>query len=70
DQYSSNVQDFCFSSAQEISHRLKSVTLISMREERFYDSKIHGVCDAFQNSGFHISSPKPAEVFKKRLDYT
>ncbi|ELQ3329672.1 TPA: type I restriction enzyme HsdR N-terminal domain-containing protein [Pseudomonas aeruginosa] len=70
DQYSSNVQDFCFSSAQEISDRLKSVTLISMREERFYDSKIHGVLDAFQNSGFHISSPKPAEVFKKRLDYT
>ena len=41
-----------------------------MREERFYDSKIHGVLDAFQNSGFHISSPKPSEVFKKRLDYT
>lgn len=70
DQYSSHIQDFCFSSAQEISDRLKSITLISMREERFYDSKIHGVLDAFQNSGFHISSPKPAEVFKKRLDYT
>ncbi|WP_155741554.1 hypothetical protein [Burkholderia vietnamiensis] len=70
DQYSSEVQDFCFSSAQEISDRLKCVTLISMREERFFDSKIHGVLDAFQNSGFHISSPRPAEVFKKRLDYT
>lgn len=70
DQYSSQVQDFCFASAQEISDRLHSITLISMREERFYDSKIHGVLDAFQNSGFHISSPKPAEVFKKRLDYT
>ena len=41
-----------------------------MREERFYDSKIHGVLDAFQNSGFHISSPNSAEVFKKRLTYT
>ncbi|QQC64352.1 ATP-binding protein [Paraburkholderia ginsengisoli] len=70
DQYSSEIQDFCFSSAQEISDRLKCVTLISMREERFFDSKIHGVLDAFQNSGFHISSPRPAEVFKKRLDYT
>ena len=70
DQYSSQVQDYCFSSAQEISDRLHSIVLISMREERFYDSKIHGVLDAFQNSGFHISSPKPAEVFKKRLDYT
>lgn len=70
DQYPADVQDFCFTSAQEISHKLQCVTLISMREERFYDSKIHGVLDAFQNSGFHISSPKPAEVFKKRLDYT
>lgn len=70
DQYASEIQDFCFSSAQEISSLLNCVVLISMREERFYDSKIHGVLDAFQNSGFHISSPKPAEVFKKRLDYT
>lgn len=70
DQYSSTVQDFCFSSAQEISNELGCATLISMREERFYDSKIHGVLDAFQNSGFHISSPRPSEVFKRRLDYT
>lgn len=70
DQYSSEIQDFCFTSAQEISSELECVTLISMREERFYDSKIHGVLDAFQNSGFHISSPNPSEVFKKRLDYT
>lgn len=70
DQYSSDVQDFCFTSAQEISSALECVVLISMREERFYNSKIHGVLDAFQNSGFHISSPNSAEVFKKRLNYT
>ncbi|MEB3734467.1 hypothetical protein ULF88_10950 [Halopseudomonas pachastrellae] len=70
DQYSSDVQDFCFTSAQEISSVLECVVLISMREERFYNSKIHGVLDAFQNSGFHISSPNSAEVFKKRLNYT
>ncbi|WP_336779101.1 hypothetical protein [Pantoea sp. USHLN256] len=70
DQYSTEIQDFCFSCAQEISEKLKCIVLISMREERFYDSKIHGVLDAYQNSGFHISSPKPSEVFKRRLDYT
>jgi GTPase SAR1 family protein len=69
DQYSSEKQDFCFTSAQEIAKQLNCMVLISMREERFFDSKIHGVLDAFQKSGFHISSPKPAEVFKKRLDY-
>nr|AMP34877.1 hypothetical protein pSinB_010 [Sinorhizobium sp. M14] len=69
DQYSPDLQDFCFTSAQEISNLLSCVTLISMREERFYNSKIHGLLDAFQNSGFHISSPKPSTVFKKRLSY-
>ncbi|MER9176644.1 hypothetical protein NKH72_24065 [Mesorhizobium sp. M0955] len=70
DQYAGPTQDFCFASAQQIADELGCVTLISMREERFYNSKIHGVLDAFQNAGFHISSPKPAEVFKKRLAYT
>lgn len=70
DQYTGPTQDYCFSSAQQIADELGCVTLISMREERFYNSKIHGVLDAFQNAGFHISSPKPAEVFKKRLTYT
>lgn len=69
DQYASETQDFCFTSAQEIAKQLNCMALISMREERFFNSKIHGVLDAFQKSGFHISSPKPAEVFKKRLDY-
>jgi predicted type IV restriction endonuclease/GTPase SAR1 family protein len=69
DQYTAEVQDFCFTAAQEIAHSLNCVVLISMREERFFQSKIHGVLDAFQNAGFHISSPKPAEVFRKRLDY-
>lgn len=70
DQYNGPNQDFCFTSAQEISDDLSCVTLISMREERFYNSKIHGVLDAFQNAGFHISSPRPADVFRRRLDYT
>ncbi len=69
DQYSGPNQDFCFTSAQEIADELECVTLISMREERFHNSKIHGLLDAFQNAGFHISSPKPAEVFRKRLEY-
>jgi hypothetical protein len=69
DQFTGSVQDFCFSVAQEICETLGCITLISMREERFHNSKIHGVLDAFQNAGFHISSPKPSMVFIKRIDY-
>lgn len=70
DQFPGSLQDYCFTSAQEIAQHLNCVTLISMREERFHNSKIHGVLDAFQNAGFHISSPKPAAVFTKRIKYT
>ena len=70
DQYSGENQDFCFTSAQEISEQFSCITVISMREERFFNSKVHGLLDAFQNAGFHISSPKPSDVFKKRLEYT
>lgn len=70
DQYVGEIQDFCFTTAQEIARSLSCVTIISMREERFHNSKIHGVLDAFQNSGFHLSSPKPSTVFLKRLEYT
>jgi hypothetical protein len=70
DQYSGAVQDFCFTSSQGIADQLGCTSLISMREERFFNSKVHGVLDAFQNSGFHISSPRPSDVFKRRLAYT
>ncbi|MFV1806855.1 hypothetical protein [Phaeobacter sp. Ax4a-4a] len=70
DQYGGEIQDYCFTTAQEIARSLSCVTIISMREERFHNSKIHGVLDAFQNSGFHLSSPKPSTVFLKRLEYT
>lgn len=69
DQYQSSIQDYCFSLAQQISEHLNCISIISMREERFHQSKIHGLLDAFQMNGFHISSPNPSDVFKKRLGY-
>jgi hypothetical protein len=39
DQYSGAMQDFCFTTAQQIAEQLGCTTLISMREERFYNSK-------------------------------
>jgi hypothetical protein len=69
DQYGKKLQEYCFSSAHEISDSLKCLTIISMREERFYASSIHGLLDAYQNSGFHLSSPLPNNVFIKRLEF-
>ncbi len=69
DQFSEQLQDQCFSIAQEISTHLGCLAVISMREERFHASSIHGLLDAYQNSGFHITSPQPNEVFLKRIRY-
>ncbi|WP_155293160.1 ATP-binding protein [Comamonas testosteroni] len=68
DQYR-GLQEYCFTHAQQIAKALNCLVIISMREERFYASTIRGVLDAFQNSGFHLSSPSPQNVFLKRIDF-
>ena len=69
DQFSPLNQDFCFTLAHNISTKLDCLVVISMREERFHYSKVHGTLDAFQNSGFHLTSPDPAKVFRFRLAF-
>ncbi len=69
DQFSPSIQDYCFTLAHHVSTQLDCLVVISMREERFHYSKLHGTLDAFQNSGFHLSSPPPQVVFYRRLRY-
>lgn len=69
DQFDNELQDYSFSVAEEMSREFGCMVLISMREERFYASKMRGMLDAYQNSAFHVSSPSPTEVFQRRLAY-
>ncbi len=69
DQLPNELQDTCFLTASEISERLDCLVIVSMREERYYDANSRGVLDAYQNSGFHLSSPVIPEVIIKRIDY-
>lgn len=69
DQYGRKLQEYCFTTAHEIAGLLNCLSIVSMREERFYASSIHGVLDAYQNSGFHLSAPPPKNVFIKRLRF-
>src|SRR5690606_21557736 len=68
DQYR-RLQEYCFTIAQQIAKKLTCLVVISMREERFYASTIHGVLDAYQNSGFHLGSPSPQNVFLRRIQF-
>jgi GTPase SAR1 family protein len=69
DQYKEELQELCFSVSLEMSALLSCLVVISMREEKFHSSSIHGVLDAYQNSGFHITSPEPRQVFLRRIGY-
>lgn len=69
DQFKGDTQDFCFTLAQQIASHLGCLAIISMREERFQRSRVHGVLDAFQNAGYHLSAPLPHQVFLRRLYY-
>jgi len=67
DQFDQNLQDYCFSIANQLSEKLYCLSIISLREERFISSSIEGYLDAYEKNGFHISSPNPRQVFLKRL---
>lgn len=69
DQYEESLQELCFSVGKAIAATFPCVVVISMREERFYSSSIRGLLDAYQNAGFHITSPHPRDVFQKRINY-
>lgn len=69
DQFPEELQDYCFAISREIASKLDCLVIISMREERYYSSKIHGILDAFSFSSFHISSPYPELVFQRRIEF-
>lgn len=69
DQFDQILQDYCFSFANELSEKLHCISIISLREERYVSSNIRGYLDAYEQNGFHISSPKPQQVFLKRLNF-
>jgi len=69
DQFPHSLQDFCFTTSHEIANSLDCLVIVSMREERFHASRMHGTLDAYQNAGFHISSPVIQAVFDKRIKY-
>ena len=69
DQFSSEVQDFCFQVLAEIYSAINCLSIITIREERFFRSKKLGVLDAYETTQYHISSPRADKVFLQRLNY-
>ena len=68
-----NMSRRCKTIASSLQNRLRKTSIVwslfPCAEERFYYSRFHGTLDAFQTSGFHLSSPPSSQVFQKRLAY-
>jgi len=69
DQYSAEIQDFCFQMVSEIFSLINCLSIITIREERFFRSKNLGVLDAYETTQYHISSPQTDKVFIQRLTF-
>jgi len=69
DQFSSEIQNFSFQVLSEIFSAIQSLSIITMREERFFRSKKLGVLDAYETVQYHIASPRADKVFIQRLNY-
>ncbi|QLA20116.1 ATP-binding protein [Desulfolutivibrio sulfoxidireducens] len=69
DQHDIELQESIFLYASNICDTLKTITLISVRENTFLMSTRLGVFDAYHIPKFHISAPDFIILIIKRIDY-
>lgn len=68
DQLSRDFQQKCVTAAFEFYQKYRSLVLISMREESFWQLRRIQPLDAYQNYAYHISAPSVSKVLARRLD--
>ena len=55
--------------AKHLTEKLKTITILALREESFFKSTMSGVLDAFPADVFHISSPSFEKLTRHRIKY-
>ena len=55
--------------AKRLTEDLKTITILTLREESFFRSTMSGVLDALPLPVFHISSPNFEKLIRHRIDY-
>lgn len=68
DQQGERFQEAVFLLAQKLADTCKALTVVALREEKFFAAYRRGVFDAFGDRSFHIGSPNLEEVIRKRLN--
>jgi len=64
-----NLQEKIFASAEYIVDKFSILTILALREESYYRSKLSGVFDAYHLTKFFIHSPHFEKLILNRIDY-
>lgn len=70
DQHDFHFQEKIFLATSHFKDYLKTLTIISLREETFVASTRTGVFDAYYIQKFHLSSPNFLSMILKRIEFT
>lgn len=68
DQLGERFQEAVFLLSQRLSKNCGALTIVALREEKFFAAYRRGIFDAFGDRRFHIGSPNLEEVIRRRLD--
>jgi len=66
---SPETQHRVFLETQYLTDTLKTITILSLREESFFKSNLSGVFDAYYITKFHMVSPNFHDLIANRIDY-
>lgn len=69
DQLSQDFQAEIFLLAQRITDKVKSTTIIALREESYYAASVQKVFTAYINRKFHIASPPFRQMIGQRIKF-
>ncbi len=69
DQLGEQFQERVFLLAQKLSQEHKALSIVALREEKFFAAFRRGIFDAFGDRRFHIGSPDLRKVLQRRLNY-
>jgi hypothetical protein len=69
DQLGERVQESVFLLAQRLTDTFKAISIVALREEKFFSAYRRGIFDAYGDRRLHLGSPNLAEVIRGRLQY-
>nr|BFD61659.1 hypothetical protein BdHM001_03400 [Bdellovibrio sp. HM001] len=69
DQLGEKFQEQIFLFSQKLSKECRALTIVALREEKFFAAYRSGVFDAYGDRRFHIGSPNLQDVIASRLRY-